>query len=866
MATFLTSAFCPYKGLQPYTEEDRAFFFGRERDQEIIASNLFAASLTVLYGSSGVGKSSVLMAGVVPQLRTMPHIVVVIFRTWQNSNFDTALKQQTLQAVSASVGKSLQVDSALPFDDFVGECATALRGRIFFIFDQFEEYFMYHPASADEKSFDAELARAVNRREVAANFVLALREDSLSRLDRFKGRIPNLLGNMLRLEHLDRESAVNAIRGPLDEYNRQIDPSQVPFKIDDALVDAVIEQVQTGGVMLGTGSGIGVVRHIGPSDVRIETPYLQLVMTRLWEEESKAGSRALHVETFKRLGGAQQIVRTHLDKTMNRLADSERQVAARAFRFLVTPSRTKIAYTAQDLASYAQVPTVKLAPVLQKLAAPDVRVLRSVAALGENLPPMYEIFHDVLTPAVLDWRDRYIDQKRTRTLQMVGVAIAAAFVFVILSSLVAQWNTRVIVSQEAQAAVQATVTLQAAQVSSAQSQASSALSQASSAQAQASSAQAQVTAEKQQANVAQTSVADLQQNAQQQSATQTVVARATANAVATQELAVQLVQQTAQAQAASAATLAAVSQLALRTAAPPSAPGVTSTPEPTTVAAQKTVLAVATNAAQNVKFAVESVSVSVSPETSNSCPTVFTATATIRANQAGTVSYRGEFDDGTRLPIGTVTFTEAGSKTVTYTWTRTYADSGTIRIDVTSPNQVTSNSAKWQVSPNIYPVAFQSKLGSSNQTTSLGCPQLPPLALSSVRQPFEKGTMYWRGDNKLIYVLFNASTNTRLFSSATWKTYADTWDDTQKAGGFFPTPTLQLVRQTPQPQLYEPQRGFGKVWREQLGEPKSQVIGWATAPESDGRMQLLNFENGFVLLDDRNDMRILFANGKWSLP
>ena len=39
---------CPYKGLQPYVAADRAFFFGRERDQEIIVSNLYAARLTVL--------------------------------------------------------------------------------------------------------------------------------------------------------------------------------------------------------------------------------------------------------------------------------------------------------------------------------------------------------------------------------------------------------------------------------------------------------------------------------------------------------------------------------------------------------------------------------------------------------------------------------------------------------------------------------------------------------------------------------------------------------------------------------------------------------------------------------------------------
>ena len=69
MSAAMPKDFCPYKGLQPYTEGDRAFFFGRERDAQVIISNLYAAPLTVFYGASGVGKSSVLLAGAAPLLR-----------------------------------------------------------------------------------------------------------------------------------------------------------------------------------------------------------------------------------------------------------------------------------------------------------------------------------------------------------------------------------------------------------------------------------------------------------------------------------------------------------------------------------------------------------------------------------------------------------------------------------------------------------------------------------------------------------------------------------------------------------------------------------------------------------------------------
>ena len=53
---------------------------------------------------------------------------------------------------------------------------------------------------------------------------------------------------------------------------------------------------------------------------------------------------------------------------MSGLRKKDRAVAARAFRYLVTPSNTKIAYTVSDLAEYADVPRERLAPVVERLA------------------------------------------------------------------------------------------------------------------------------------------------------------------------------------------------------------------------------------------------------------------------------------------------------------------------------------------------------------------------------------------------------------------------------------------------------------------------------------------------------------------
>ncbi len=406
----------PYKGLQPYTERDRNFFFGRERDQEVITSNLFGSSLTVFYGASGVGKSSVLLAGVVPILRETSRVAVAVFREWQDTSFETALKLKVLEAI----GSKHAIDIKLELDEFLLACMRAFRGSLFIILDQFEEYFLYHPLSPQAEEFDAAFARAINRREIGANFLLAMRDDGLSRLDRFQKRIPNLMNNMLRLEHLGRESAERAIRNPLARYNQQLTNGQLQVQIDDDLVEVLLDDLRTGRVthdLTGQGKVSKEVR--ADETARIETPFLQVVLTRLWDEEHQqaalTGKRnvTLRVETYEGLGRATSIVRTHLDKTMDtdRLLP-HRDTAAALFHFLVTPTGMKIAHTVDDLISYVKLPRAQVERTLNELSEPDVRILRPIApAAGQKQLLRYEIFHDVLAPAILDWRSRVVTEQ-----------------------------------------------------------------------------------------------------------------------------------------------------------------------------------------------------------------------------------------------------------------------------------------------------------------------------------------------------------------------------------------------------------------------------------------------------------------------
>lgn len=463
----------PYVGLVPYSEEDWEYFFGREAETELIIANLTAARLTLLYGASGVGKSSVLRAGVAHRLRQLaaenraargtPEFALVIYNAWRDDPL-AGLLRAAREAAGRFTGAAVEPPPpGAALADALRAWSTLAGGELLVILDQFEEYFLYHGAADGPGSFAVEFPRLVNREDLRVNFLVAIREDALARLDRFKGRIPNLFENYLRLQHLGLDAAQDAVRKPVERFNARYPGEAVA--IDDALVPEVLAQTRA-DLMRG---GRMAEAPEGAAAARIETPYLQMVMTRLWDEEQAAGSRRLRRETFTdTLGGAERIVRTHLDREMARLAPGEQDLAAQAFRFLVTRSGTKIALSVEDLAGYTELPPPTLAPVLGRLAAGECRILRPVPVPDRAEATRYEIFHDVLGPAIADWRRRHEalkeqeairreeeerrraelqaaedrrEKERSRFLK-IGASVLAAGVLALLGALGAAWQQR----------------------------------------------------------------------------------------------------------------------------------------------------------------------------------------------------------------------------------------------------------------------------------------------------------------------------------------------------------------------------------------------------------------------------------------
>ena len=170
---------CPYVGLTAFDEDDAEFFFGREREIDLVIANLKGTRLTLLYGESGVGKSSILRAGVMRRLHAevernrlrrlerpatedrLPLAVALFRGPWLAPPLES-LMAEVHAAVEQALGA--KVTPWQPEDDVVETLRawTKLVRTILIVLDQVEEYFLYHQVEDGPGTVAGTFAAVVN--------------------------------------------------------------------------------------------------------------------------------------------------------------------------------------------------------------------------------------------------------------------------------------------------------------------------------------------------------------------------------------------------------------------------------------------------------------------------------------------------------------------------------------------------------------------------------------------------------------------------------------------------------------------------------------------------------------------------------
>lgn len=240
----------PWLGLSSYTEETRAFFHGRDEEAAELARRVLRKNLTVLFGQSGLGKTSLLRAGLVPRLRGEGFCPVYVRVDYSADSPPPAeqIKQAIFRATTEAghwsrPGTALEGESLWEFLHHRGDLLRDADGRTLLpllIFDQFEEIFTL--AQADDrgrlraKEFLEDLADLVENRAPAAlerrleqdeaaaedfdfaradyRILIALREDYLAHLEGVKGTMPSITQNRMRLARMTGAQALAAVMQP----------------------------------------------------------------------------------------------------------------------------------------------------------------------------------------------------------------------------------------------------------------------------------------------------------------------------------------------------------------------------------------------------------------------------------------------------------------------------------------------------------------------------------------------------------------------------------------------------------------------------------------------------------------------------
>ena len=368
----------PFKGLQPFEQEDEGRLFGRERDLILIKDRILSSRTTLLFAGSGVGKTSFLNAAVIPELSKRYCVVwhnrwtgaddrsdadllddrppfklwpprafaawltdVVLERFWLRRKMESQSEIETKKAAkvqerflgdvqnvisqSLKPGNETRLSSVLSV--FKKEARRELPSEVrkkgcMLILDQFEEVFQYHAYQDYFDDFLSDLCAVINDEEYQVRVVFSMREEFLGELSAFDNLIPDLFSNYYRLRYPKTEEAKHIITETCRWVNVEPHPENL---------DKLVKDLSTFETSNTAEAGAPPVRVMHRDFV--PPPYLQIVCDSLWKEQYNSAATSVAGEnggTQKEIGRFLENYKTVSEKPVEG-AESDAQRAVREF-------------------------------------------------------------------------------------------------------------------------------------------------------------------------------------------------------------------------------------------------------------------------------------------------------------------------------------------------------------------------------------------------------------------------------------------------------------------------------------------------------------------------------------------------------
>lgn len=428
MATATQTKRKRYPGSKPFTRDDETLFFGRDEDIAKLVTFIKVEKSTVLYGKSGLGKTSLLSAGVLPRLinEHKYYVIPIRFGSYTEDNL-----KHPLDIIEEEVAR---LDRRGTFLDKIESEAVSLwqhikslertlpdRTTLLLVFDQFEELFTYPEGVADfaealadllysriPKDFQRALRLATRKdpdlltveecefleSPVNLKVLMSIRSDRMSLLDRLSSHIPSILLNCYELNALSWAQAEDAIKGPTRKDGEFL---SAPFDYRPEALEKILNYLTHNKTK------------------PIESFQLQILCQHV-EDNIVIANGDTCVEADD-LGDLEMVYQNFYNNSIKKLGPEDEQLKAQVLieegLILEKERRRMTLHEGQVESLYNIGPDF-----LRRLA--DTHIIRSEPYSGGGY--LYEISHDTLVPPILKAKaSRYERQKEERSQRLLAV-------------------------------------------------------------------------------------------------------------------------------------------------------------------------------------------------------------------------------------------------------------------------------------------------------------------------------------------------------------------------------------------------------------------------------------------------------------
>jgi WD40 repeat protein len=381
----------PFIGLRPFEFADHEFFFGRDRELDVLQPQVTKNRFVAIVGGSGSGKSSLIRAGLQPRLAKAWSWIEMRPGDAPIRNLASALanlmgKSGDLSAAWADRFELLLTKSSFGISEalaWIPAIQDSKVKRVLLLIDQFEELFRFanlrSPANPDAvnterrdeaTAFVRLLLTATKSSQVPIHVVVTMRSDFIGDCASFHGLPEAVSGCQFLVPGMTRDQREDVIRKPVHLALGEIDPDLVQRALNDT--NEEIDQL----------------------------PILQHAMMKCWERASERGNRGkyhrphLTSDDYKAVGGVEKALSLHANAILEKITTQDpnlRLITKRIFQALTETDdegrsirrplrfRDLIQYvTAADAKGIDPAATNATRTVVDRFASPDCSFLRII--------------------------------------------------------------------------------------------------------------------------------------------------------------------------------------------------------------------------------------------------------------------------------------------------------------------------------------------------------------------------------------------------------------------------------------------------------------------------------------------------------